>query len=279
MGAYPGHTGFLMVVRGGCLLEIPGKDPISMASGDLVLKRGESGYTIKDHASSPAVSLFDLMTEENRASKLVIHGGGGAQTQLVMGCFEFETSAKNPLVTSLPDLLYVKAEDLRSEPWLDTTFRFLAAEASANRQGSDIVVSRLTDLLFIQAVRAHISDIKNCPNTNNFLKAVSDPQIGRALTLIHENPQAPWTVASLADAVSMSRSSFAARFHELIDESPLSYVTSWRMQKAQELIRLGVDNLADIASQIGYQSEAAFRKAFKRETGLAPGIFKRSAQS
>ena len=196
-----------------------------------------------------------------------------------MGCFEFETSAKNPLVASLPELLYVKAEDLRSEPWLETTFQFLASEAATSRQGSDIVVSRLTDLLFIQAVRAHISDIKNCPKTNNFLKAIGDPQIGRALALIHENPQAPWTVASLADAVSMSRSSFAARFHELIDESPLSYVTSWRMQKAQELIRSGADNLAEIATLIGYQSEAAFRKAFKRETGSAPGVFKRAAQA
>jgi transcriptional regulator GlxA family with amidase domain len=134
----------------------------------------------------------------------------------------------------------------------------------------------LTDLLFIQAIRAHISQVKDCPNSTGWLKAVADPQIGRALNLIHENPQAPWTVASLADEVSMSRSSFAARFTELLEISPLSYVTSWRMQKAQEMLRQGADNLADIANRTGYQSEAAFRKAFKRETGQAPGSFRRA---
>jgi AraC-like DNA-binding protein len=276
LDAYPGHTGFLMLVRGGCLLDIPGRSPLSMAAGDLLLNRMTTGYTMKDAPQSPVIGLTEAMIDADRRGKSLKLGGGGAPTTAIMGCFEFETGTNNPLINALPSLLYVKAENLQSEPWLDTTFRFLAAETATERQGSAIVVSRLTDLLFIQAIRAHISQVKDCPNSTGWLKAVADPQIGRALNLIHENPQAPWTVASLADAVSMSRSSFAARFTELIDTSPLNYVTSWRMQKAQEMLRQGADNLADIANRTGYQSEAAFRKAFKRETGQAPGSFRRA---
>ena len=138
-----------------------------------------------------------------------------------------------------------------------------------------MVISRLTDLLFIQGVRAHISQIKKCPETTGWLKAIADPQIGQALSLIHASPEAPWTVASLATSVSMSRSSFAARFSQLMNTSPVDYVTSWRMQKAEELLRQGVVNPSEIAPLIGYQSEAAFRKAFKRETGQTPGNMRR----
>ncbi|MBU6454318.1 MAG: AraC family transcriptional regulator [Cyanobacteria bacterium REEB67] len=284
VGPYPTHTGFLMMIRGGCRLEILGQEPIFMGPGDLVLTHMSNSYTIQDQESSAVIGLQEAMEKsaclpEDAAKprgKYLKLGGGGAPTSMVMGCFEFDTNINNPMINALPPLLYVRAENLQSEPWLDTTFRFLAAEAASERQGSAIVISRLTDLLFIQALRAHMSQVKNCPNSSGWLKAVADPQIGKALSLIHENPESPWTVASLADAVSMSRSSFAARFQDLLQTSPLSYVTSWRMQKAQEMLRQGADNLADVAGKIGYQSEAAFRKAFKRETGQAPGSFRRS---
>jgi len=278
LGAYPGHTGFIMVVRGGCLLEVNGQTPISMGPGDLMLSLMATGYEIKDTAGSPVVNLEDVGKNCQGQNKQLTLGGGGTKTTLIMGCFEFQTVGKNPhpVLSALPKLLYVKAEDLQSEPYLHTTFSFLAAETASDRPGSDIVVNRLTDLLFVQAIRAHISQVKNCPKSTGWLKAIADPQIGKALSLIHETPAAPWTVASLADAVSMSRSSFAAKFTALMDTSPLDYVTSWRMQKAQELLRDGAENLAEIASRTGYQSEPAFRKAFKRETGQAPGSFRKA---
>ncbi|MBS2007765.1 MAG: AraC family transcriptional regulator [Cyanobacteria bacterium SZAS TMP-1] len=279
LDAYPGHTGFLMVVRGGCILYLDGQAPLAMGPGDLMMSPMGSGFTIMDAPGSPLVNLQEVVGDCGSHSKQLKMGGGGTQTTMIMGCFEFETSGKNPhpVLSALPPLLYVKAENLQSEPWLDTTFRFLAAEMAGERQGSSIVVSRLTDLLFVQTIRAHISQVKDCPRSTGWLKAIADPQIGRALTLIHENPAAPWTVSSLAEAVSMSRSSFASKFTALMNTSPLDYVTSWRMQKAQELLRQGMDNLAEIASRTGYQSEPAFRKAFKRETGVAPGSFRKMA--
>jgi AraC-like DNA-binding protein len=277
LGSHPGHVGFMMLMRGGCLLELEGTPGyISMAAGDLVISPMGAAYSIKDAEVSPVVDLMCVLTPEAAAKKKISIGGGGTLTNMILGCFEFQTSTQNPLLNSLPDILHVKAEDLQSEPWLDMTFRFLGAETLNEREGASVVISRLADLLFIQGVRAHISMLKDCPQSTGWLKALADPQIGRALSLIHANPEIPWTVASLATAVSMSRSSFAARFTQLMQTSPLDYVTSWRMQKAEDLLREGAINPSQIASLIGYQSEAAFRKAFKRETGQTPGAIRKT---
>jgi AraC-like DNA-binding protein len=277
MNSHPGHVGFLMVMRGGCLLEREGQSGYtSMAAGDLVLSPMGAAYSIKDAPVSPVVDLMSVITPEAAAKKKLVLGGGGTSTNLILGCSEFQTSGQNPFFNSLPDILHVKAEDLQSEPWLDMTFRFLAAETSNERQGASVIISRLADLLFIQGVRAYISRLKDCPQSTGWLKALADPQIGQALSLIHANPESPWTVALLAAAVSMSRSSFAARFTQLMQTSPVEYVTSWRMQKAEDLLKQGSINPSEIASLIGYQSEAAFRKAFKRETGVTPGAVRKT---
>lgn len=202
-------------------------------------------------------------------------GGGGALTSLVMGCFEFDSPGKNPLIAGLPEVIYLKADQLQSEPWLENTLRSLASECSQNRPGSDILISRLTDVLFIQSVRAFISQIRHCEESTGWLKALSHPDIGTALSLIHKRPEAPWTVASLAAAVGMSRTSFATKFNSLVTSTPIDYLTTWRMQKALLLMHQGEDNLSVIASAVGYTSETAFSKAFKRELGEAPGGFRK----
>jgi AraC family transcriptional regulator, alkane utilization regulator len=271
-----GHAGFFMVIRGGCYLEMDGvPGAITLAPGDLVMSPRCKGYSLRDSLNSAITPLMEVVADLPATNKILKFGGGGTLTTLVMGCFQFESGTKNPLICSLPEMLYIKAENLHSEPWLEMTLKFLASETATDKHGSTIAVSRLTDLLFIQAIRAFIGQVKDCPQSSGWLKAIADPQIGKALALIHEKSAAPWTVASLADAVGMSRSSFASKFNALTKTTPLEYVTSWRMQKAEELLALGEDNLSAIASTVGYQSESAFSKAFKRETGEAPGTFRR----
>jgi AraC family transcriptional regulator, alkane utilization regulator len=271
-----GHAGFFMVIRGGCYLEMDGvPGAITLAPGDLVMSPRCKGYSLRDALNSAITPLMEVVADLPATNKILKFGGGGTLTTLVMGCFQFESGTKNPLICSLPEMLYIKAENLHSEPWLEMTLKFLASETATDKHGSTIAVSRLTDLLFIQAIRAFIAQVKDCPQSSGWLKAIADPQIGKALALIHEKAAAPWTVASLADAVGMSRSSFASKFNALTKTTPLEYVTSWRMQKAEELLALGEDNLSAIASTVGYQSESAFSKAFKRETGEAPGTFRR----
>src|SRR5258708_1807187 len=140
--------------------------------------------------------------------------------------------------------------------------------------GSDLVVNRLADVLFIQCLRAHIASRSEACN-NGLLRAIFDPQIGVALKSMHEKVDAPWTVETLAAASGMSRSAFAVRFKEMVGETPLEYLTSWRMQNAAALLQKGDRKLIDVAKAVGYDSDAAFSKAFKRVLGVPPRHFRR----
>ncbi|HYK51384.1 MAG TPA: AraC family transcriptional regulator [Terriglobales bacterium] len=152
----------------------------------------------------------------------------------------------------------------------------LAGEMSEQARGSEVVANRLAEVLFIQAIRAHISSgAESCKR--GWLRAIFDPQIGAALTTIHNNINSPWTVESLAGAAGMSRSAFAERFKGLLGQTPLEYVTEWRMQKAVQLLQQRDKKLVDVAQSIGYESDAAFSKAFKRIVGLTPGEYRRNS--
>jgi len=151
----------------------------------------------------------------------------------------------------------------------------LASETAVSAPGSELVANRLADMLFIHSIRAHIgSQSEGCQS--GLLRAIFDPQIGVALKSMHENVAHPWTVESLATACGMSRSAFAVRFKDLIGETPLGYLTSWRMQKATELLQKGDQKLFEVAKSVGYDSDAAFSKAFKRTFGVAPRAYLRN---
>ena len=206
-------------------------------------------------------------------------GGGGALTSLLLGCFAFDSRMNNPLVACLPGVIYLQAQHVQSEPWLDTTLRMLASEGESHRPGADIFVSRLTDMIFVQIMRAYITQIKDCSEAPSWLRALADEHIGAALNLMHAHPEAPWTVASLAHAVGLSRTSLAMKFTALVARSPMGYLTSWRMQQAVHMIESGEESMTHMARLVGYTSEAAFAKAFKREMGETPGAFKRKVRA
>lgn len=272
-----GRAGFIMIIRGSCFLECGLSDkPISMAPGDFLLISRSRPYTLRDSLNSTLTKFDEMMAQvtacDNARNRLITFGGGGSVTKIVMGCYDFDTSGKNPFFSSLPEFIYIRAEELQTEPWLEPTLRFLSSELGNQRFGSSIAVDRLTELLFVQAVRVHINRTQMArTNTSGWLNAIGDAQIGKALVAIHENPQAPWVVASLAKYVGMSRSAFAARFKELTGIPPLDYITSWRMHKAEALLKQGKVSVSEVANMVGYTSEAAFSKAFKRETGKSPG--------
>jgi AraC-like DNA-binding protein len=158
--------------------------------------------------------------------------------------------------------------------WIQSTLRLMAAEARELRPGGETIVTRLADILVIQAIRAWIE--QDPAAQTGWLGALKDHQIGRALTLIHREPAHDWSVASLADEVAMSRSAFAARFTQLVGETPMYYVTRWRMQVAQNVLQVGDATVGEIALRLGYGSEAAFSRAFKRFHGIPPGAVRRT---
>ena len=275
----PGHAGFSVVARGSCWLEMEGeKKQIALAGGDFVMFPHGSAHVMRDAPGRRVISVQTLLKSHDAAgSKSLSYGGGGALTTLVCGCFEFEAGETNPLISSLPAVIHIKGEDGRAVPWLETTLQYLASETTSGLPGAATVIGHLTDIIFIQAVRAYISGAGECKK--GLARAITDPQIGQALALIHNAPQDPWTVASLALRAGMSRAGFAARFREVVGVPPLQYLTSWGMHKAAGMLRAGPESLAEIAGRIGYEAEAAFSKAFKRWAGHAPGAYRHSSRT
>jgi transcriptional regulator GlxA family with amidase domain len=174
-------------------------------------------------------------------------------------------------------VLHVKGDAGTTVRWLEASLPFVASEMASGEPGFETIVSRLADILVVQAVRAHLAQTGG--GCKGWLKALIDPQIGRALSLIHEKPEDDWTVESLASKVGMSRSAFAARFAQLVEAPPLTYLTRWRMQKASRLLETSHAGVAEVAKRIGYDAEAAFSKAFKRWIGVAPGAYRRTAEA
>ena len=195
--------------------------------------------------------------------------------------FSVENGATSPLLGALPSLIHVRGENGQMVPWLKVTLKFIACEATSQPPGTDITVARLTVILFIQAVRAYIAALPGCDGEHKgngcWLRALVDEQIGKALMLIHARPNHLWTVTELASQVGMSRSAFSSRFTMLVGVPPLTYVTRWRMHKAGDMMREGKVSMTESARLAGYESEAAFSKAFKRETGVAPSTYRRQS--
>ena len=228
---------------------------------------------MRDNPRTHARSFCEVARKDR--SNVIHYGGGGVSTTIVSGWFRFGQMSVKPMKRLLPELILIKADRAQTLA-LHETLRLLAAEMAEPAPGSEVVVNRLADILFIQCVRAHIaSNSETCKS--GWLRAIFDPKIAAALNAMHDKVASPWTVRTLAAAAGMSRSAFAVRFKELLAETPLEYLTNWRMYKATGLLQDDHRTLSEIAESVGYDSDAAFSKTFKRVLGVAPREFRRSA--
>jgi AraC-like DNA-binding protein len=272
----PGCLMFHVVTAGRCWLETAGGESRCLQTGDLALVPHGEGHRLASEPGAPAAKLFDLPREQlSERYEVIRHGGGGEHTSLVCGAVRFDHPAAHHLLKLLPGIIGVEASRSDQE-WVQATMRFMAAEARALRPGGETVITRLADILVIQAIRSWIE--QDPAAQTGWLGALQDHQIGRAVALIHREPERAWTVASLAAEAAMSRSAFAARFTERVGEPAMRYVARWRMHVASSWLRDGGAPLSDVASRLGYQSEAAFSRAFKRFVGVSPGAVRRVAQ-
>jgi AraC-like DNA-binding protein len=272
----PGHLWFHVVTDGRVLLEAPDAEPRWLQPGDFALVPHGEGHVLRSEPGTPAPDVMSLdMTPVSDRYELIRHGAGGAPTTLVCGAVRFDHPAARHLVEILPRLIAIEASDAPRAAWMQTAFGLMAAEARRFRPGGEAVITRLADILVIQAIRAWI-DTDPAARTG-WLGALQDRQIGRALALIHREPARPWTVASLAEELAMSRSAFAARFTELVAEPVMQYVLRWRMHLAQHALETEDVTVGELAYRLGYRSEAAFARAFKRVIGVPPGAVSRSA--
>lgn len=275
LGILPSELAFFgMIARGNCWLSVDGiSDPIPLTGGDCFLLSPENTYALRDHPRTHPKSFCQLGQSKDR--NVIHYGGGGTPTSIISGWLYFEKPTLKLITQLLPKLILIKAEQARSLS-LHTTLQLLASEMADQAPGSEVVANRLAEVLFIQAIRAHVASGADCRN-HGWLRAIFDPQIGAALKAIHENVNHPWTVESLAEAAGMSRSAFALRFKQLLGQAPLEYTTQWRMQKAVQLLQQRDKKLFEIAKRVGYESDAAFSKAFKRVLGSNPGDYRRGS--
>ncbi len=261
---------FAMLSRGNCWLSLEGiEEPIPLTGGDcFLLARGTSIVLRDSPRTRPKWSFREIGARAK--GNVALCGGGGAPTTIVCGALSFDRASLKPITQLLPNFILMKADRARTLA-LHNTLQALASEMAEQAPGSEVVATRLAEVLVIQLLRAHIA---SAPVRNKgWLRAVFDPQLGTALTALHNKVNAPWTVESLAEAAGMSRSAFAVRFKELLGQTPLEYVTEWRMQKAMQLLQQRDKKLIDVARSVGYESDAAFSKAFKRVVGANPGAY------
>ncbi len=269
---------FHIVSRGHCWFEVDGEPPAEAASGDVLLLAPGRGHTLRDDPATEPVRLDVLISTGAFARKSPsIEGDADARiTQLVCGCFQVEEIGSDILRAALPPVLHTREMSNDVAPWIAQTLRLLTYEAASARPGKSTIVNRLCDALFVYLIRSYLSTPAR--QESSWLRGLVDGHVSRALQLIHQRPEAPWTVATLAEAVGMSRSAFASRFQQVVGRTPIKYLADWRLQKAAALLRRGDLALAEVAARHGYESEAAFSKAFKRRTGMSPGAYRRAAR-
>lgn len=232
--AEPASMWFHVVNSGRCWLEVAGDDPRQLQPGDFALVTRGEGHRLVSESGVPTPRV-DTLTYDYASDRYAIlrFGGGGAPTNLVCGTVRFGHPAAHSLVALLPPTIVVDGADGPASPeaeWMRSTLRLIAAEGRQLRPGGEAVITRLSDILVIQAIRAWISAEPD--RSTGWLAGLQDPRIGTAMSLVHRDPAQPWSVASLARATAMSRSAFAARFTDLVGEPAMAYVTRWRMQMA-----------------------------------------------
>jgi AraC-like DNA-binding protein len=265
---------FHVVTSGQCWLEVDGAERCLLRPGDLALVPHGEGHQLTSGDGAPAVKLFDAPRElVSDRYELLRLGGGGAPATVICGVVRFDHPAAQQVIRLLPRMIGVDAWSSPEMEWIQSTLRFMAAEARELRPGGETVITRLADILVIQAIRSWIA--RDPAAQTGWLGALRDKQIGRAIALVHRDPGRKWTIASLALAVGMSRSAFAARFTQLVGEPAMRYVVRWKMHAAQMWLKDDDATLGELASRLGYESEAAFSRAFKRFVGVSPGTARR----
>jgi AraC-like DNA-binding protein len=267
--ASPGQIiAYHFVVEGRLLCAVSNEPALEVSAGEVVLLPRNDPHTLGSAAGVPAIGSGTLIRPgEEGGLPQIDYGGGGEATRIVCGFLATE-QVHNPLIETLPRLLKLDIREGVSRDWVEASVRFAARELATGKFASSAVMSRLSELLFVEAVRDYASGLD--VRQTGWLGGLKDPQVGRALALLHGHMDRSWTTEELAREVSMSRSAFTERFTALVGMPPIRYLTHWRLQLAKERLRDNRQNIAQIAHGVGYESEVAFNRAFKREFGEPP---------
>jgi AraC-like DNA-binding protein len=268
-------VGFHYVLEGAFDLTVEGRPAIRVSAGQAVmLPRNEVHVLSGGPRVAPISAAEVLRPPEAFGVARTNFGGGGARTRMVCG-FMGGNAQLEPLLASLPSAILVDVSNLPGGDWIAGTFTYAARTLSNGDAGTATVVAKVSELLFVETLRRHLATLPE--DEIGWLAGLRDPVVSRALSLLHARVDDPWTTESLASAVNMSRSAFAERFTAVVGEPPMTYLNGWRMQLARQMLRQTNRTVAQIAYEVGYGSEAAFTRAFRREHHAPPAGWRRQA--
>ena len=266
---------FHLITEGECFVEMPGEPPMRLVAGDVVLfPRGDAHRMSSEPGLAPASGGAPLAQVLSRRPRMLAYGGGGSPTKLVCGYLACDDRLARMLLCGLPALLRVNVRGSPAGLWLEASVRYALAEARSPRPGGAGVLAKLAEVLFIEVLRLAMQDTSR--PAAGWLAGVGDRIVGAALSAMHERPSHGWTLDELAHVVNSSRSVVAERFQELVGQSPMQYLTQWRMLLASNLLRRSNVPLAQVAEEVGYLTDTAFSRAFRREFGLPPAAWRKS---
>jgi len=268
--------GFHYVTEGRFRVRIEGEPDCEIGAGEAVMLPRNDMHAFGYGRDLPPILISDLIQPPNALGmSRMVHGGGGARTRLICG-FLGGNEQLRPLLVGLPRVMPLRLADLPGGDWLEGGLAYAAQTLAEGRPGAATVLTKISELLFTELVRHYLGELP--PEQTGWLAGLRDPVAGRALSLLHTRVAEAWTTEALAGELAMSRSAFADRFTAVVGQPPMRYLTAWRMQLARQKLRETHANVAQIAFDVGYESEAAFARAFRRECGVPPAQWRRDAR-
>jgi len=269
---------FHTLLDGQCWLKLDSNpDPIRLETGDIVAFPSGGAHRISSHLDMDALPAERVLSGIRHDNNPFYDPDAAPETcavqnTLMCGAFKYDSSIEHPFIRDLPCFIHIRAKDTPELDWLRSLVTVVSVESRESKPGSEVIVDRLTEVLFIQLLRVYM---QSHPHKAGYLLALNDAKIGKALNLIHANQTADLNVDQLASSVALSRSAFSERFARLVGEAPKTYLQRWRFEKAKKALRFGDSGLLEIALNSGYSSEAAFSKAFKQHVGQSPGSYRK----
>jgi AraC-like DNA-binding protein len=272
------HAGHLVIfhflTEGRAYAKLPDGERVELTAGDIVVfPHGDAHFLGNGPAIKPVDSFKTFSPNLTGGVKVARFGGGGELTKFVCGFLTCEPRMSQIFLAGLPSILKVHVVNEPSGQWLENSIRFSVGQMSGSNDGTDLVLAKLSEVLFVETLRRYITALP--PDQIGWLAGARDPFIGQALALMHKSPAFLWTVPELARRIGLSRTRFAERFNHFLGEPPMSYLARWRVKLGAELLRSTDQSVAQVAASVGYGSEAAFNRAFKRELDCPPAQFRR----
>ena len=270
---------FHLITEGECFVEMPGREPMRLVAGNAIVFPQGDAHRMCSAPGVPPAKGARLDEVLMRRPRQLNHGGGGAPTRLLCGYLACDARLAQMLLAGLPPLVRVDVRGSNAGTWLEASVRYALAEARSPRPGGAGVLAKLAELLFIEVLRLYMNEGADDPareGRTGWLAGVNDRIVGAALNALHKSPARAWTLDELAREAGTSRSVLAERFQRLVGSSPMQYLTQWRMLLAANLLRRSSAQLASIAQDVGYQTDTAFSRAFRREFGAPPAAWRRS---